>query len=132
MQIKKKVKEEIMSIWGISESSELLDMTPFGDFFILDSEGKYFLYSLTNGEIVDVSELIEEHGLPPVSIELGEEWYQLDAHAVLLENGLELGDNQCFGFKQPLFKGGEYGPDNIDVVDVVNYNKVVHASLESA
>ncbi len=132
MQIKQKIKEEIMSVWGVPENSELLDITPFGDFFILDSEGKYFLYSLTNGEVEDVSELIEEHGLPPVSIELGEEWYQLDAHAVLLEDGLELGDNQCFGFKQPLFMGGGYSPDNIEVMDIVSYNRAVHTNFKSA
>lgn len=130
MQIEQKIKEEIMSIWGVPENSEFLDMTPFGDFFVKSSAGKYFLYSLTNGEIEDVSELIEEHGLPPVSIELGEEWYQLDAHAVLLEEGLVLDDNQCFGFKQPIFMGGEYSPDNIEVVDIASYSRAVHKLVE--
>ncbi len=130
MQIKTKIKEEIMSIWGVHKNSEFLDITPFGDFFIKAADGKYFLYSLTNGEVEDVSESIEEHGLPPVSIELGDEWYQLDAQAILMEEGLELGDNQCFGFKRPLFVGGEYSPDNIEIVDIVSYNMAVHKSLK--
>lgn len=132
MQIEQKTEEEIMSIWGVPENSEFLDITPFGDFFIKSPEGTYFLYSLTNGEIEDVSESIEEHGLPPVSIELGDEWYQLDAQAILMEEGLELGDNQCFGFKLPLFLDGEYSPDNIELVDIASYNRAVHKRLKSA
>jgi len=120
--------EKIKSIWGFASGAKILDITPFGDFFV-QIDDDIFLYSLTDGEISNVSDAIAEHGLPPVEIALGDEWYQLDAQSMLKEDGLTLGPDQCFGFKDLVFKGGEYGPHNIEIVDLYDYHQRVCSAM---
>lgn len=114
--------EQIKALWGLSSNVDVLEMTAFGDFFVQEGEN-YLLYSLTDARISDVSVEIKEYGLPPVSFELGDEWYQLDAQAALKEDGSSLGPNQCFGFVSSLSDGGEYSLDNISVMDILEYHR---------
>jgi len=118
--------EHLKALWGFDASAKILDITAFGDFFVQTPSGSITLVSLTDGKLEDVSELIAELGLPPVSVELGDEWYQLDAQAALNESGITLSLNQCFGFEKPLFIEGEYGPENINVYDICEYHTRIH------
>ena len=116
--------ERIKQIWSLPSAAKVLDMTPFGDFFVQVEDGIY-LYSLTDGQINNVSDDVAEHGLPPVDIALGDEWYQLDAQIMLKEDGLSLAAQQCFGIKQPVFQDGDYGPDNKALMDIYDYHQTV-------
>ena len=120
------IQEQLLKIWQIPKDSEILDITAFGDLFIQhNTEGKTTieLISLTDGKREEVTELVEEFGLPPVSLDLGDEWYQLSALNSLQEFGLKLDHSQCFAFIQPVFKGGDYGPENIQAEDIVAYHQ---------
>ncbi len=114
------------AIWGLQRTDELIEMTPFGDFFVKDEKGAYWLYSLTDGEVKDVSAEIQEYGLPPVEVALGDEWYQLDAQSVLAEEGWCLEACQCFSFREPVFRGGDYSLDNMMVEDIYAYSCRIH------
>lgn len=116
----------LKTLWGFDASAKILDITAFGDLFVQISTGGITLVSLTDGKIEDVSELVEELGLPPASVELGDEWYQLDAQAALNESGLSLDPDQCFSFAKPLFLNGEYQSDNIKVCDINEYHARLH------
>lgn len=116
-------------IWKIAHDAEILDITAFGDFFVKNADNSCDFYHVSEGEKNDVTELIDEYGLPPVNIDLGADWYQLDAVAALTEAGWQWNDKQCLGFVQPLFQGGCYEQDNIAVVDFFDYQKQLAASI---
>ncbi len=117
---------QLRTILALTPQEEVLDITAFGDLFIqrkldVPAAAQRLHYSFTDGTITDVSDLIAEHGLPPVSLDLGDEWYQFNAQAMLKEEGLTLADGECFGFIQPTFEGGDYGPHNIHIVKMMDY-----------
>lgn len=114
--------QELAQLWELPEGDQVIEMTTFGDFFVQHGEA-FLFYSLTDATISDVTSQVQEFGLPPVSIELGDEWYQLDAKAALDEQEVHLKDGQCFGFKQPLYEGGEYSLENIELVDMLKYHR---------
>ncbi|HEY7771761.1 MAG TPA: T6SS immunity protein Tdi1 domain-containing protein [Marinagarivorans sp.] len=125
--------QQLRTLLKLAPSDKILAITAFGDTFIQGtSEGRtrHLLYSFTDGTRSDVTELIAEHGLPPVSLDLGDEWYQLSAQALLHADGLRLAEDECFGFKQPIFEGGDYGPDNIEVVKIVAYQRSLLPKLQ--
>lgn len=115
--------EQIRSTWNLKANTEILEITAFGDFFVRNHHGCIELYSLTDGEILDVTELVTEYGLPPVNLDLGDEWYQLSTQNALKEEHKELNAQQCFSFITPLFKGGIYGPDNITIEPIEQYHQ---------
>ncbi|WP_053981696.1 hypothetical protein [Marinagarivorans algicola] len=104
----------------LPRDSQILDITAFGDIFI-QTGPTVTLYSFTDGTISDVSDLIEEFGLPPVNLDLGDQWYQVSAQAMLHEKQYILNSDECFCFKQALYNEGVYGPENIIVIKILDY-----------
>lgn len=123
---------KIKQIWSLAADSNILDITAFADFFVQYANGNIEFYNITEGEKIDVSDLVAEHGLPPVSIELGGEWYQLDAFSAVVEDGWTWSEQQCLGFKQPLFEAGEYTAENMAVMDIIDYHTTLAAKLNFA
>lgn len=131
-QLNKDTQNSLLSIWQFSSDAELLDATAFGDLFV-KTAGKVFYLSVTDGKCENVSELIEEFGLPPVSINLGDEWYQLSAQQSIKEekgSTLHLKENYCLAFLEPVFLEGEYSTNNINSMEITAYHKSVKAILE--
>ena len=117
---------QLRKVLSLTDQETLLDITAFGDVFIqrqldIPNTHEHILYSFTDGTISNVSELVAEHGLPPVSLDLGDQWYQFNAQAMLKDDGLALAEGECFGFIQPTFEGGDYGPHNIHIVKITDY-----------
>jgi hypothetical protein len=126
LQITATLSTQLQKIWQYDVNAKLLDITAFGDFFIQLPNGTIVLYSLTDGQIIEVTELVEEFGLPPVNLDLGDEWYQLSAQALLKEQNEALAEDQCFAFITPLFNEetpGVYGPENIEMVTITEYHQ---------
>ncbi|MEC8104593.1 MAG: hypothetical protein VXZ24_09085 [Pseudomonadota bacterium] len=117
----------IKILWNLPADATLLDITPMGDVFVRLPDNTFQLISVTDGVIQDVTDDINEYGLPPVDFALGDEWYQLDAQAALSEEGFTLPAKACFGFRVPLFQGGEYSSANIEAEDILSYHTRVQA-----
>ena len=122
----------IKALWELPADATVLDITPMGDVFLELPDGEFVMVSVTDGELMTVTEEIKEYGLPPVDVALGDDWYHLDAQAALSGAGMILAINQCFGFKTPLFKDGDYSAENIEVVDILEYHKRVRESLAAS
>ena len=122
----------IKTLWDLPADARMLDITPMGDAFFELPDGEFVMVSVTDGEILNVTEEIKEYGLPPVDFALGDEWYHLDAQAALSEAGMTLATNECFGFTTPLFKDGDYSAENIEVMDILEYHKRVRESLAAS
>lgn len=115
----------IKALWELPADATVLDITPMGDVFLELPNGEFVMVSVTDGDVMNVTEEINEYGLPPVDFALGDEWYHLDAQAALSEAGMILSSNECFGFKTPLFQGGDYSAENIAVINILEYHKRV-------
>jgi len=119
----------IKALWELPADATVLDITPMGDVFLELPDGEFVMVSVTDGEVMTVTEEIKEYGLPPVDVSLGDDWYHLDAQAALSEAGMTLSTNECFGFTKPLFQGGDYSAENISVMDILEYHEVVSNML---
>jgi hypothetical protein len=119
----------IKALWELPADATVLDITPMGDVFLEIPDGEFVMISVTDGEVMTVTEEIKEYGLPPVDVALGDDWYHLDAQAALSEAGITLAANECFGFAKPLFQGGDYSAENIAVMNVLEYHRQVRESL---
>jgi len=119
----------IKTLWDLQADARLLDITPMGDAFFELPDGEFLMVSVTDGGVQNVTEEINEFGLPPVDFALGDEWYHLDAQAALSEAGMTLAANECFGFTKPLFQGGDYSSENIAVMNILEYHKRVREDL---
>ncbi len=119
----------IKALWKLPADATVLDITPMGDVFLELPDGDFVMISVTDGETLSVTEEIKEYGLPPVDVAVGDDWYHLDAQAALSEAGMTLASNECFGFKTPLFKDGDYSAENIEVMDILEYHKQVREFL---
>jgi len=119
----------IKALWELPADAKVLDITPMGDVFLELPDGGFVMVSVTDGGVQNVTEEINEFGLPPVDFALGDEWYHLDAQAALSEAGMTLAANECFGFTKPLFQGGDYSAENIAVMDILMYHKRARQSL---
>ena len=122
----------IKALWELPADATVLDITPMGDVFLELPDGEFVMVSVTDGEVMTVTEEIKEYGLPPVDVALGDDWYHLDAQAALSEAGMTLNANECFGFKIPLFKDGDYSAENIDVINILEYHKRVRQILAAS
>ena len=124
--------DSIKALWELPADAIVLDITPMGDVFLELPDGEFVMISVTDGEVMSVTEEIKEYGLPPVDVALGDDWYHLDAQAALSEAGMILNTNECFGFKTPLFKDGDYSAENIDVINILEYHKRVRQILAAS
>jgi hypothetical protein len=122
----------IKALWKLPADATVLDITPMGDVFLELPDGEFVMISVTDGEVMTVTEEVKEYGLPPVDVALGDDWYHLDAQAALSEAGMTLAANECFGFTKPLFQGGDYSAENIAVMDILEYHKRVRESLAAS
>lgn len=119
----------IKALWELPADATVLDITPMGDVFLELPNGEFVMVSVTDGEVMTVTEEIKEYGLPPVDVALGDDWYHLDAQAALSEAGMILAANECFGFRTPLFQDGDYSAENIEVMDILEYHGRVRQSF---
>lgn len=124
--------DSIKALWELPADAIVLDITPMGDVFLELPDGEFVMISVIDGEVMSVTEEIKEYGLPPVDVALGDDWYHLDAQAALSEAGMILNTNECFGFKTPLFKDGDYSAENIDVINILEYHKRVRQILAAS
>ena len=120
---------ELKNLWGIDDKAQILDVTAFADFFVKNEDGSCDFYNISDGEKIDVSELVAEYGLPPVNIDLGADWYHLDTVAGLTEDGWQWSGTQCLGFIKPLFAGGEYEGENMAVMELFDYHQQLAKAL---
>ena len=63
----------IKALWELPADATVLDITPMGDVFLELPDGEFVMISVTDGEVMNVTEEIKEYGLPPVDVALGDD-----------------------------------------------------------
>ena len=119
--------QALLALWHYPQG-EILDITAFGDLFIRENNRVIYI-SITDGTIEDVSELVAELGLPPVSLDLGDQWYQLSTQYELAEQGWQLNNEECFAFKTALFANGDYALENVQCRNIIAYHQQHQAQI---
>lgn len=112
--------------WLLQRDYQPIVMTAFGDWFLLDDDGSVHFLDLVAGRLSKVAETSDEFeqvmGLP----EKLDEWFMADLVQLLLDAGIVIGRNQCYGCKIPPVLGGKIEVGNIEPTDIA-----VHQGLFS-
>ena len=112
--------------WLLQKDFHPVAMTAFGDWFLLDQDGSVHSLDLVAGKLSKAAESDDEFkrvmGLP----EKLDEWFTAGLVQSLLETGIVLEKNQCYGYKIPPVLGGKLEIANIEPTDIA-----VHQGLLS-
>lgn len=112
--------------WLLQKDYHPIVMTAFGDWFLLDQDGSVHFLDLVAGGLSKVAESGDEFkrvmGLP----EKLDEWFLAGLVQSLLDAGIVLEKNQCYGYKIPPVLGGKIEVANIEPTDIA-----VHQGLLS-
>jgi len=96
-------------------------MNAFGDLFWFDEQEQVNLLTISDGcneVIAETEDEFFEKLSDPDNLTL---WLMVDLVDEVKEQGMELGDGQCYGFKLLPYLEGEFDPSNVYVSDIEEY-----------
>jgi len=112
--------------WLLEKDFHPIVMTAFGDWFLLDQDGSVHFLDLVAGKLSKVAESGEQFKRIMGRPKNLDQWFMAEVVQSLLDSGMVLGENQCFGFKIPPVLGGKIEVANIEPTDIA-----VHQGLLS-
>ena len=112
--------------WLLGGQYHPVVMTAFGDWFLQDDEGRIHFLDLVAGKLTKVADSGEAFRDAMKTPEKLDEWFIAELVALLVESGVVLGPNQCYGYRVPPVLGGKLEVGNIEPTDLM-----VHQSLLS-
>jgi hypothetical protein len=111
--------------WLLQKDYHPIVMTAFRDWFLLDQDGSVHFLDLVAGSLSKVAESGEEFkqvmGLP----EKLDEWFMAEVVQSLLDAGIVLEENQCYGYKIPPVLGAKIEVANIELTDIAVHQGIL-------
>jgi hypothetical protein len=113
--------------WLLPKEYHPIVVTAFGDWVLLDqSDGSVHFLDLVAGTLSKVAESGDDFKRAMALPEKLDEWFMAELVQALLDCGIVLGQNQCYGYKVPPVLGGKLEVANIELTDLA-----VHQGLLS-
>jgi hypothetical protein len=112
--------------WLLHKDFHPVAMSAFGDWFLMDHEGSVHFLDLVCGQLTKVADSGDEFKRAMSLPEKLDEWFMAELVQALLDQGIVLGQDQCYGYKIPPILGGKLEVSNIEVTDIA-----VHQGLLS-
>lgn len=103
--------------WLIGNDKKPILISSIGDLFLEDQNGIYWL-NVGEGIIEKVAENETEFKTKLNDNEIVNEWFLLELVAELKRTGLLLTEKKLYGYKTLPILGGEYTPENFELIDV--------------
>jgi hypothetical protein len=107
--------------WLIGRDKHPLVMTKFGDWFLVDPEGRVHWLDLMEGTCTRVADSVAAFQQLMVEEKQLDNWFLLGWCYRLHDEGLIPGEDQCFGFKVPPRLGAPVDLSNVDVANLASY-----------
>jgi hypothetical protein len=107
--------------WLIDRAVEPLDLSRFGDWFLLDAEGQVLMLDILEGTFEPVCATVAEYQSRKSSRRQRDTWFSEGMVSALHRTGLHPGPTQGFGYRGPPILGGSLGKENIVVVEVASW-----------
>jgi hypothetical protein len=111
--------------WMLKKDYHPIVMTAFGDWFLLDSDGSVVFLDLVAGTLSKVADSGNEFRQAMIRPEKLEEWFMADLVQALLDAGVVLGKDQCYGYKVPPVLGGKLEAGNIEPTDIAVHQGIL-------
>jgi hypothetical protein len=113
-------------LWLLQKDFHPIVMTAFGDWFLLDQDGSIHFLDLVAGKLSKAAGSGDEFKRVMGRPEKLDEWFMAELVESLLDAGMALGKDQCYGYKIPPVLGGKLEIANIEPTDIA-----VHQGLLS-
>ena len=104
--------------WLIGNDKTPILVSSIGDVFLTDKSGKCFWLNIGEGIIDEVAENVEEFKEKLNDKEIVNEWFLVELITELKKNGMELTENNLYGYKKLPILGGEYEPENFEITNI--------------
>ncbi|MFM9988635.1 T6SS immunity protein Tdi1 domain-containing protein [Flavobacterium sp.] len=103
--------------WLIGNDKKLILISSIGDAFLEDKNGVCYWLNVGEGIIAKVAENKEELKTKLTDKEIVAEWFLVELVAELKKSGIELTENNLYGYKKYPILGGEYLLENFELTD---------------
>ena len=112
--------EELMGSWRwlVDESFSPVLLSALGDFFLQDASGAVHWLDTAWGQLTKVADDPEEFNRLRVDPATAREWFRAELVGQLKAAGVQLQQQQCYGWKVPPVLGGEESAENLEPTDV--------------
>jgi len=111
--------------WLVNESYVPIELTIFGDWFLLAHDGAVFLLDVVAGELRQIAESKEQFAQERSTREALDDWFMADLAMLCWEQGLRPEPGQCLSYKVPPVLSGELALSNIEVCDLAVHQSIM-------
>ncbi len=118
--------------WLLQNVYHPIVMTAFGDWFLLDQDGSVHFLDLVAGKLSKAADSGDEFKRVMGRPENLDDWFMAGLVQSLLESGMVLGKNQCYGYKLPPVLGGKLEIANIEPTDIAVHQGLLSQIHEQA
>lgn len=105
-------------LWLISEQTEVLLVTVFGDMFLVGPSDEINWLDTGAGKLTRVANSVDKF-----QENLGDEenianWFMTDLYLALREQNIAVGEDEVYSYKTIPSLGGQYSPDNFEPTNI--------------
>ncbi len=117
--------EELMNDWSwlIDQELKPILVSSFGDFILMNESGEVFWLAIAEGILEQVADSEKEFKSKIQDDDFLMEIFLPHLILEMKENNLHLEEGQVYGFKQSPLEEGEFEISNLEIKDLLEYNK---------
>lgn len=104
--------------WIIDRPVVPIELTRFGDWFLIDDAGAVHRLGILEGAFAKVCATVDEYHSRRDLLEERDEWFSEGMVEALLASGVRPGPGQGFGYRAPPILGASLERENIVIVDL--------------
>jgi hypothetical protein len=111
--------------WCVPATMRPIQMTKFGDWFLIDTDGSVYFLDLIEGDLTQIASSLAEYNTKKDIPELRSEWF-LDGFVFRCHReGPRLRDGECYGWRIHPMTGGKLEFQNIQVFSLSIYQSLM-------
>ncbi len=111
--------------WLLGDRMQPLFLTVFGDWFLNDEAGHIYFLDLMEGQLSQVAKDREELNRHLADQDKRDTWFMEHIAYRCIESGMRPGQGECLAFKIPPVLGGKIGHENIQVLSLAVYERIM-------
>jgi hypothetical protein len=107
--------------WRVPENYRPILLSLFGDWFLLDSEGRVHMLNVISCELYEIAASETEFFVELETEERRREWLRSHLVEAAERAGIQRSASQCFAFRTPPIIGGKFALSNVVPWDFVKF-----------
>jgi hypothetical protein len=107
--------------WRVPENYRPLLLSLFGDWFLVDPEGRVHMFDLLSCELCEIAASETEFFVKLETKEQRREWLRSHLVEAAEQAGIQRSASQCFAFRMPPIIGGKFALSNVVPWDFAKY-----------